>query len=307
METIRLFCDVARLRSFSRAGEVHGITQSAVSQRIRGLEDELSVQLIDRTRRPPRLTAAGRTYYRGCRRILERYDALRARLTDVSVRLRGQVTIAAIYSADMALLNQMRADFQRSQPDAQVQISYLHPDEVCERVREEACDLGIVSYPDRIRDLATIPLRDEVMAVACAAGHPLASRERVEPGDLAGQPLIGFDPHLPISREIVAYLRRHGVQPEVVNSFDNVDTIKAALPSSGAVALLPERTVRNEVHLGLLAAVPLEPTLIRPVGIVHPRGHEFAPLVQSLIDFLLSYEPSGPNAPRERTPASLTA
>lgn len=306
MDAIRLFCDVARQRSFSRGAELHGVTQSAASQRIRALEEELGVQLIDRSRRPLRLTPAGRTYYRGCRRILARYDALREEITGAARPLRGRVIVAAIYSADSALLNQMRASFEAAHPGARVEIAYLKPDVVYERVRKEECDFGIVSYPDRLRDLASIPLREEVMAMVCRAGHPLSRRARVGPGDLASRELIGFDAHLPISREILAYLRRHSIVPEVVTSFDNVDTIKGYLPTTDGVAILPERTVRQEAELGILASVKLLPTLTRPIGIVYAPSREFSPLVNSLIDHLLTYEPSGPHAPRERTPAALT-
>jgi DNA-binding transcriptional LysR family regulator len=306
MDSLRIFCDVARLRSFSRAAELHDVTQSAVSQRLRALEEELGVQLIDRSRRPLELTAEGLVYYRGCRRILARYDELTHRITGHAAPEGGQVTIAAIYSSDMAHLNEVRSDFQAAHPRARVRIGYLHPDEVYERVREGECDFGIVSYPERLRDMKSIGLRDEVMVLVCAARHRLAGRARVRPGDLAGEALVGFDPHLPISRAIVSYLRGHGVQPEMVHWFDNVDTIKAAVASSDGVAILPERTVRTEVELGVLSSVPLKPIPIRPVGIIHARGREFSPLVRSFIEFLLSYETSASKAPMERAPASLT-
>jgi DNA-binding transcriptional LysR family regulator len=303
MDDLRLFCDVARLRSFSRAAELHDVTQSAVSQRIRGLEEELGVQLLDRSRRPPRLTAAGRLYYRGCRSILARYDALTRRLRGGEGPVRGEVVVAAIYSSDMAGLNRVRVAFQAAQPEAKVRISYLHPDEVVERVRRGECDVGIVSYPERLRDLVTIPLREEVMAVACDAEHPLATRRRVGPADLLGHPLVGFDARLPISREILGYLRVHGVHPEVVQAFDNVDTIKAALAGSDAVALLPARTTRAEVELGVLATIPLEPTLTRPVGLIHGRGQTPSPVALSFIEFLLKHERTGAGVALESAPA----
>jgi DNA-binding transcriptional LysR family regulator len=307
MDSLRIFCDVARLRSFSRAAELHDVTQSAVSQRLRSLEEELGVQLIDRSRRPLELTAEGLAYYRGCRRILARYDELTHQITGLAAAPEGgEVSIAAIYSSDMVRLNHVRSDFQAAHPQARVRINYLHPDDVYERVRQGECDFGIVSYPERLRDMESIRLREEVMVLVCAARHRLAGRTRVRASDLAGEALVGFDPHLPISRAIVSYLRGHGVQPEIVHSFDNVDTIKAAVASSDGVALLPERTVRTEVELGVLSSVSLKPTLIRPVGIIHRRGQEFSPLVRSFIAFLLSYERSASKAPIERAPASLT-
>ena len=74
LATIKLFCDVAQHGNFSKGAELHGITQSAASQRIRGLEDDLGVELIDRSTRPCGLTHVGKVYYEGCREILDRYD-----------------------------------------------------------------------------------------------------------------------------------------------------------------------------------------------------------------------------------------
>lgn len=302
MDTIRLFCDVARLRSFSRGAELNGVTQPAASQRIRALEEELGVELIDRSHRPLRLTPAGRVYYRGCRQILARYEALKRQITAGGERpLRGQVTAAAIYSADMALLHRLRAEFESANPQARVEIRYLRPESVVEEVRTDAADFGIISYPDRWRGMASILWRNEVMVLVARPDHPLARRTGpAVPVDLAGQEMVGFDPQLPISREVLAYLRRHGVEPKLVSTFDNIDTIKACLMGTDAVAILPARTVRQEVERNVLTAIELRPTLVRPVGIIYRRDRDLSPLAKSFIDTLLTHKQSGRNAPNER-------
>src|ERR1041385_2165242 len=81
LDVLQLYCDVAQHRSVSRAAELHGVTQSAASQRIQALERELGVQLIDRSTRPLSLPAAGELYSRGCRRIIDAYDKLKERVT----------------------------------------------------------------------------------------------------------------------------------------------------------------------------------------------------------------------------------
>lgn len=294
MEAIRLFCDVARMRSFSRGAELNGITQSAASQRIRALEQELGVELIDRSYRPLRLTEAGRIFYRGCRKILAQYEALRREVTDVSKPLRGRVSVAAIYSADIRLLTEIRETFERQHPGTQVEIRFLQPDAVYEQVRTDLVDFGILSYPDRWRGMEAVKWRDEAMVLACRAGHELADRAGpLHPSIVAGYELVSYEPNLPIAREILAYLRRNGVDPRIVSTFDNVDTIKTCLLSTDAVALLPERVVRSEEERGILATFRLQPTLIRPVGIIYPRDRGLTPPVKSFLDFLIHYELSG--------------
>jgi DNA-binding transcriptional LysR family regulator len=76
LKSLKVFCDVVRQRSFSRAADENGISQSAASQMVHHLEDRLHVKLIDRSKRPFVLTPEGKIYYEGCRAIVERYFAL---------------------------------------------------------------------------------------------------------------------------------------------------------------------------------------------------------------------------------------
>lgn len=296
VDAISLFCDVAQHRSVSRGAELHGVTQSAASQRIRTLERELGVQLIDTSTRPLQLTPAGEAYYHGCHGILESYARLRERVTGIAHHesLRGEVTVASIYSAGIDLLNKIRSDFESQHPRVTVNIEYRQPDAVADRVRSEQVDLGVISYPERWRDLASVPLRNEKMAVVVAAGHPLASRSTMTASDLHGLAMVSFENSLPIGRRIRRYLSEHGVEAHIEQLFDNIDTIKTFVAQTEAAALLPRRTVRREIERGILAAVELEPQLMRPVAIVYQKHRERTAPAAALIEFMTQHRPPEP-------------
>lgn len=304
LDTIRIFCDVAEERNFSRAAALNGITQSATSQRIRSLEEELGVELIDRSTRPCGLTPTGKLYYEGCREILDRYERLEREVARTPKPLRGRVDVASIYSADVAHLNEIREGFKEEHPEAGIQIHYLQPHAVHDWVRSGKADFGILSYADRWPDLQAVPLREEEMVAVFGVGHRLAGRKEIRPRDLADERLIGFDANLRISQEIRAYLRQHGVRPLVESSFDNVDSIKAAVAETGGVGILPQRTVRVEVARGRLATAKLRPLLVRPLAVVHSRDHPLPPLVETAIEYLFAHDlPAETAAPNEK-PAS---
>ncbi len=291
MFTLRLFCDVVQHRSFSQAAAEHGITQSAASQRISGLEKRLGVTLIDRSVRPLGLTPAGELFARECLELLERYDDLEQRVRSFDPEPAGTIRVDAIYSAGIVLLKQVKEQFEQRYRRANVVIAYKHPDAVYNSVHGFECDLGVVSYPQRWRDVACIPLREEVMAVVCAAGHPLAQRQRIDAAELADWPLVGFDQDLPVGRHVRRYLREHQVNANIGLQFDNVDTIKGVVAVTDQVAILPRCTVGREVAAGTLAVVDLEPRLVRPMGIIHRRrnrqGGGLTPAAQALVDFLV--------------------
>ncbi len=101
LDTLKLFCDVVRLRSFSRAASGNGVTQSAASQAMQQLEAELDVPLLDRSRRPLVATEAGRVFFEACRDLLQGFDDARASLRASKERVEGTVRVAAIYSVGL--------------------------------------------------------------------------------------------------------------------------------------------------------------------------------------------------------------
>lgn len=303
MESLRLYVDVARCHSFSQAATLHGITQSAVSQRIGQLEKRLGVRLLDRSSRPLALTEAGQLFLTGAEDILERFERLEGRISAISDPSLGYVQVAAIYSAGIDLLQQVVQAFSTRHPRVRVEIVYQRPDEVYRRVLDRECDLGLVSYPQRWRKVEVLPLREEVMVVVCHPGHPLAGHSRLHAADLSSYEMITFDTDLPAGRRIRQYLKDHGATPRIVHCFDNIDTLKTAAAVTDRFSILPRRTVRKEVEAGTLRAIELQPHLTRPIGIIfRPRGKNegaFSPATQTFVDFLFEY--AGPGQDRSGT------
>ena len=298
MQTLRLFSDVARCQSFSQAAGMHGITQSAASQRIGHLEKRLGVTLLDRSVRPLELTEAGAAYLEGVQDVLRRYDRLEGELTATFApssdqHPAGDVRVAAIYSSGIDLLSRVRRCFEKEQPKVSVRIEYEYPDTVYDAVVNGRADVGILSYPERFRKVGVIPLRDEPMAVVCPPGHPLAELESVTPELLTGHERVAFSNDLPIGRRISAYLKENNGAPTTKYVFDNLDTIKGAVAAMGRFAILPARTVQRDVEAGTLVAVQLTPDLTRPMGIIYRRGaRQSAPLSPAaalFVDFLIEH------------------
>src|SRR5437667_3592570 len=144
IESLKVFCDVARLRSFSQAAQSQAkpITQSAASQVVSQLEKRMGVQLIDRSTRPLQLTPLGQTYYEGCKALLEQYEELEASIRTAHAQQARTLRVAAIYSVGLSDMGQYVSRFQADHPDVRVHLEYLHPNRVYEKVREGTADLG---------------------------------------------------------------------------------------------------------------------------------------------------------------------
>jgi DNA-binding transcriptional LysR family regulator len=304
LETLRLYCDVVRHRSFSRGAAQNFVSQSAASQAMQQLETELGVALLDRTKRPFVVTPEGQAFYESCRGLLESWEKARAEIAAVKARVDGTVRVAAIYSVGLHDVSRNVQRFMSLYPAARVQLECLHPHKVVEAVVQGEADVGIMSYPPADRSLAIVPLRSEPMAFVCHPNHRLARRRLVVPADLNGETFVAFDAGLTIRKAIDRALRQHNVKVTTVMEFDNIETIKQAIIIAAGVSILPRHTVQNEASIRTLAVVPLDiPDLVRPVGLIHRRQRPLTPTVSRFIQLLKEANEEPARATRARETA----
>ena len=312
LEALSIFCDVVRHQSFSRGAVASAVSQSAASQAVRQIEKHLGTQLIDRSKRPWCLTEDGKIFFQASQELVERYHELedtirrRQRPSGYTVRL------ASIYSVRLHDLSGYVDRFRTSVPGADVELAYMHPDQVYEQVLGDQCDLGLLSFANPGRSLTAIPWEEQAMVVACLPGHRLASpgtQYPLNPSELSGEPFVTFDRGLPFRREIDRFLRRHEADVRIVAEFDNIENIKQAIEDGAGIALLPEPTLRREVENRALVKVPLgqragTPPLVRPISIIHRRRRRLNPAVLEFITLLLDRRPlepeDGASAPEQR-------
>jgi DNA-binding transcriptional LysR family regulator len=287
LETLRLYCDVVRLRSFSRGAEQNFVSQSAASQAVQQLEVQLGVILVDRTKRPFVVTREGEAFYVAARGILEAWEKAKTEVAAVKARVDGTVRVAAIYSVGLHDMSRPMQQFMSLYPAARVQLECLHPHKVVEAVLTGEADIGVMSYPPAERALSVVPLREEPMALVCHPNHRLARRRVVMPAELAGEAFVAFDAGLTIRKAIDRALRQHNVRVNIVMEFDNIETIKQAIIIAAGVSLLPRHTVQKEASIKTLAAVHVAmPDLVRPVGIVHRRQKPLTPTAARFVQML---------------------
>jgi DNA-binding transcriptional LysR family regulator len=287
VKSLKVFCDVVGCRSFSRAADENGISQSGASQVVHHLEERLGVKLLDRSKRPFVLTPEGEVYYEGCRELVQRFIALEEEVRALHQEVAGRVSVASIYSVGLSHMSRLVQDFLRRYPKANVRLQYQHSDRVYELVRNGRVDLGLVSYPRSSRNIKAIAWRREPMVLVCAPGHPFATRSGVSIDDLEAIELVSFDEGLRIRQEIDKTLAHYGVSAKIVMEFDNIETLKRAIEINAGVSLLPEPTVVREVGSGSLVSIPLDGLeLARPLGIIHRRGAELGKTARHFIDLL---------------------
>lgn len=287
IKSLKIYCDIVERRSFSRAADDNGISQSNASQVVHQLEERLGVQLLDRSKRPFVLTPEGDRYFEGARQIVRLYDELEEDVRTLHNASAGRLLVASIYSVGLAHMSLFMRQFSAKYPNAQVRLEYLHPDRVLEVVEQGDVDLGLVSYPEETRTLAAIPWRSEPLVVVCHPNHRFAKASTISFADLSGEPLVAFEAGLRIRAEIDRALLVNHVDANIAFEFDNIETMKRAIEINEGISLLPEPTVSKEIASGTLVKVQLEgEPQTRPLGIVYRRDRPLRELARNFIDLL---------------------
>ena len=275
IEAVRLLLVIAETGSFSKTAERCFISQSAVSQRIQSLEVEFGQKLVERGKGRPgaHFTEAGQLLLDGARELVTRADALRRELSEVGDTVAGSLRVGTVYSIGLHALTPALTRYLAEYPQVNLHLEYLRTDRIYEALANGAIDCGIVACPREKPPFSVIPLGDEEMVVIAPAGHALADSKAVPVKRLHDLPFIAFDPDIPTRHLIDDLLQKSGVTVQIVQAFDNIETIKQAVEIGLGVAIVPEATVRREKADGVLTVRPFEGiSLKRPTGVVLHRG-----------------------------------
>lgn len=278
IDVFKVFCDLAETGSFSKAAAINGITQSAVSQQVRAIENKFQVVLVDRGRRNFALTNEGRAFLQASREILEVYNHLGDRLHEMRNVVAGELKIASIYSVGLHELPPHLKAFREKFPDVEVHVEYRRSQQVYSLVLEGEVDLGLVAYPAKRTGLLVEIFSRDKLVLICHPNHPLAAEKSIRLTRLNGEKFIAFEPDLPTRKVIDRHLRDEGVLIDHAMEFDNIETVKRAVEVESGVSIVPANTVRQEVENGLLASVALEGAeMTRPLGVITKRNRARSP------------------------------
>ncbi|HTV23293.1 MAG TPA: LysR family transcriptional regulator [Polyangiaceae bacterium] len=293
LETFRTFCDVVETGSLSAAARVSRVTQSAVSQQLRTLEQRYGQRLIERApRTQARPTEAGELLYRELKPLLAAFADLDAKLharrnlLEGGV-LEGSVRVATVYSVGLHTLPPVIKEFLRTHRAVKVRMEYRRTDLIYAACLSGELDFGIVALPARRAQLTSVPLFEDELVLALPPDHRLASQRRPSLKALDGELFVAFDRDIPTRRLIDKLLRQHHTSVQVAMELDNIETIKRSVEAGLGLSILPAPALQNEVRAGTLATRPLrEGPFRRPIAAIHRRGRELSAPARALLEML---------------------
>ncbi len=287
IESLKVFCDLAETESFTKAAQINEVTQSAVSQQISSLERLFKALLIERSKKKFRLTREGQVLYDYSKQVISTYNALHSKLKETKDIISGTIRVATIYSIGLHELPPYLKKFLKSYPTVNVHVEYRRANQVYEDVLGNVVDLGLVAYPARDSKLEICPLRKDTLVLICHPQHALAKNKSVRLKAINGQKFISFEPDIPTRKALDKILKEHSVHVQHVMEFDNIETVKRAVEIDAGLAIVPQRTVIQEVAKQTLAQVGLEDgEFYRPLAALYKKNKVLSPAMKQFLAVL---------------------
>ena len=287
IESLKVFCDLAETESFTKAAQINGVTQSAVSQQISALERTFKSLLIERSKKKFRLTREGQTLYDYSKQIIQSYESLHSKLQELKDIISGTIRVATIYSIGLHDLPPYIKRFMKNYPTVNIHVEYRRANQVYDDVLSNVVDLGLVAYPMKDSKLEIIPLRKEPLVLICHPQHPFTKQKSVKLKALAGQKVIGFEPDIPTRKALDKILKEYGVEVKHVMEFDNVETVKRAVEIDAGISIVPQGTVIQEISKQTLAAVTIEDgEFYRPLAAIYKKNKVLSPAMKQFLAIL---------------------
>jgi DNA-binding transcriptional LysR family regulator len=287
IESLKMFCDLAETESFTKAAQINGVTQSAVSQQISSLERAFKSLLIERSKKKFRLTREGQVLYDYSKQIIQSYESLHSKLQELKDIISGTIRVATIYSIGLHDLPAYVKKFMRSYPTVNIHVEYRRANQVYEDVLSNVVDLGLVAYPVKDPKIEIIALRKEPLVLVCHPQHPFAKLKTVKLKALAGQKIIGFEPDIPTRKALDKILKEYGVEVKHVMEFDNIETVKRAVEIDAGISIVPQGTIAQEIAKQTLTAVPIEDgDFFRPLAAIYKKNKVLSPAIKQFLAIL---------------------
>ena len=197
IESLKVFCDLVETQSFTKAAQINGVTQSAVSQQMTALERQFNATLIQRSKRKFSLPREGETLYENSKIIIQTYDSLRHRIQEIQNIVSGTVKVVTIYSIGLHELPPYLKKFLKKHPTVNVSVEYRRATQLYDDIISGMADIGLVAYPQKDSRLQVTSLREDLLVLICHPQHPLAGKTKLKLENIGGQKFIGFEPDIP--------------------------------------------------------------------------------------------------------------
>jgi len=277
LDDLQAFVAVSEFGGFARAADALNITQSALSRRIKKLEEALGARLLDRTTRRVSVSTVGQEFLPEAHRIVEEFNQSLNDIRDLIQVRTGSVSIASNMTLADTLLPEIISQFKTQSPNVRVRLSESSSPGALERVLRREAELAIAQYGEGHPDLDYEPLFEDRFVLISHRDHPLAGTRNLTWEDVAAHNFIkmraGSGTTNLLERSLGEKIRFLSGDLEV----GHFNALLGFVGQNLGVSVIPTLVQLKRLDLDLAATPISDPVISRSLGIVTYKGRSLSP------------------------------
>lgn len=278
------FIEVAKYKSFTKASKSLHLSQSTLSKVVKSLEEELNVELIDRSAKKIELTEAGEIVLSEGEIIMESLNDLSTHLYGLMNLKKGKIKIGIPPIIGFLFFPKIIKGFHNLYPDIKIQISEDDSQKVKQDVSDGVLDLGVVMLPVDEKEFDVVPFVSEELSLFVHHSHPLVQRETVEMKELQNETFILFK-HEYIHDLIIQECLRAGFRPNIAYEISEWGFVSGMIGENLGISICP-KPIANKVDEELIKAIPFDPSFPWNLGIISKKKKHASPAVREFIKYI---------------------
>lgn len=274
---------IIELGSFTKAADVLGYTQSAMSQMIASLEKELSIKLLKRSRTGVKLTLEGEELYPFIERSILQYRAMQEKANEIKGLETGIIRVGTISSITCHWMPKLIKGFEELYPKVQFLFHQGDYTSIQEWIKTGAVDFGFIT-PPAVTDLETITIKDGEMLVVLPKDHRLAKHETIQLEKIVSEPFILLEEgHY--SEPLNAF-HAAGLEPNIKYTIHDDYAIMTMAEAGLGISILAELMLRRNNYD--IVCISLDPPIYRTLAIGYKDKNSLPVAAKCFIEYLLA-------------------
>ncbi|MBP2651050.1 MAG: transcriptional regulator [Firmicutes bacterium] len=276
------FITIIETGSFTKAAEKLGYTQSAISQIVHSLEQELATTLLLRSRKGITLTPDGEELLPYIKELRNSYRELIEKQKEMQGLQSGLVRIGTFSSVSCHWLPGLMKDFKERYPSVNFELHQGEYTSIAQLIKQGSVDFGFVN-PAAVSNLNTIPLKQDEMLAVIPTNHPLVAAEKVSLKELSSEPFILLDEGQ--LSEPLEFFKQNNLQPNIQYQVHDDYTIMSMIEKGLGISILPE-LILNRINYNIITK-KISPPILRTIGIAFKNKQALPIASRYFIDFLV--------------------
>lgn len=287
--TLLFFITLIDQGSFTKAAKTLHITQPSLSSAIKKMEDNIGLQLIERTTRKISLTKEGETLYKEAKKFLQHFEYIQTEINRLKYQGPIKIQIGVIESIK-AWLPKVISSYKHSHPNIHIKLSEaLGLYHVEKGLQNYEIHLAITNQYFNNDEIITIPIYQENLVAVLPKGHHLESKEHLSISNIAQEKLIISEEGFQTRADILREFQKAGIKPDIHFEIERFETACSLVEEGLGITIVPENYIKHSNNTSFTIKTINSNNLSRIVYIAYMKQRYLPPVVKDFIDITHNY------------------